>query len=739
MSDITSANLSIFQPANQRSLTKLPKDIYNQASNYLSRKEIKRLNLAYCVALEAHEGQSRMDGSPYISHPIAVTSILLDLKVDIESACAGFMHDVLEDCNVQKHSLEKIFGKDTINIVDGVSKLNQIDLQNVADKNANNFQKMALAMSRDVRVIVVKLCDRLHNMRTIDFLPREKQIQKCIETLELYGPIAIRIGMQSLRVELEDRAFKCLHPLRAKLLKSAIKKAKNGRERIIYKIRKEIKHQLKKEDVLATVQGRQKSLYSIYRKIKTKKRPFSEILDVFAFRIIVNSVDDVYRSLGIIHNFYKPIELKFKDYIAIPKTNGYQALHTSLVTHQAIPIEVQIQTKNMELIAENGIAAHWAYKTKEDDRGDSARGTKKWLDNLVDINLSSRDSSEFFESVKSELFNDEVYVFTPAGDIVNLKSGATPIDFAYELHTDIGNQAIACKVNRKYAPLNIQLENGQSIEIIVSKESEPNPEWLNFVASSKARSAIRASLRHQKKSHARKAGKIMLESELKRSGLSLRDYRGSRLKKVLKLIGVDTLNQLLTDLGLGKKTGNIVAERFFEGLQIRKNSKDSVKALVLSDHKIEGVTVVYAKCCMPVHGDPITAHTDTDRGIVIHHSRCRQVYPNRADTARYFPSMWGENSREILYRAHIKVIAEDKPGSLADLASIFAENNINISNALTRDLDARLSEFSFEGDFANVEDLRSLMKKVRTQKFVTSCIRILNDTRSKNEKTYHQY
>ena len=368
MSDqLAATNLSVLNNPDQSNLVRLPQDIFKKASAYFDKKEVKKINLAYCVALEAHEGQLRRDGSPYISHPVEVASILLDLKVDLDSVCAGFMHDVLEDCDVQKTTLEKMFGKDVVSIIDGVSKLNKMDFKNIAERNAGSFQKMALAMSKDIRVILVKLCDRLHNMRTIDFLPRDKQIQKCIETLDVYGPIAIRIGMQNLREELEDRAFKCLHPMRARLLKSAIKNAKRGRERIVYKLKKEIKKNLKDNGVQATVKGRQKSLFSLYRKIKYRKRPFNEILDVFAFRIIVNSVDDAYRSLGIVHNFYKPIENRFKDYVAIPKSNGYQALHTTLIALEGIPIEVQIQTKNMVEIAENGVAAHWAYKTEKSD------------------------------------------------------------------------------------------------------------------------------------------------------------------------------------------------------------------------------------------------------------------------------------------------------------------------------------------------------------------------------------
>ena len=736
MSDRAIPNQVLLDFSNRKLLSPVPKKLYESAQVYFSKKELDLLQTAYNVAFEAHKDQFRKEGSAYITHPVAVAMILIELHLDIETVCAGLMHDVLEDSFIKKSYLEKLFGKDVVAIVDGVSNLNKLDFDSIEDRNANNLQKMALAMSKDIRVIIVKLCDRLHNMRTIEFLPREKQIRKSIETIDLYGPIAIRIGMQNIRIELEDLAFKCIHPMRARMLESAIKQAVGGRQRIISKLRKQFKYHLKNNDILATVQGRQKSLYSIYRKIKHKKKPFSEILDVYAFRVIVNSVDDAYRSLGIIHNVHKPIGKKFKDYIAIPKSNGYQAIHTSLIALDGVPIEVQIQTKSMEIIAENGISAHWSYKTKDNVTSESM-GAKKWIESFTDLNKASADTHEFVEAIKTDLVYDEVYVFTPAGRIVNLKSGSTPIDLAYELHTDLGNHAVACKVNRKYAPLNIRLENGQSIEIITSDKQEVSPDWLNFVVTSKARSSIRLALRNQKISQSRKAGKLMLESELKRGGVTLDQYRGSKMARILEMIGVKSLNELLTDLGSGKKTGALVAERFFSGLKIRKNKNPKLKAMVLSDHQIEGVSVIYAKCCMPIHGDPITAHSDTDRGIVIHHARCRQVAPHRSHniSSRYFPAMWGSDSKELHYKGHVKIHAEDRPGILADIASVFTKSNLNIVNIQSRDIDAMIIEFVVEVEVLNTDSLNKLMVKLRSLRYVTSCSRIVNDTKTKNEKT----
>jgi len=555
----------------ETSLLKLPTSLYKSCKAYLSYDDIKKIQKAYSFAFYAHSGQKRKDGSDYITHPVAVTEILLDLRMDPDSVCSALMHDVLEDCNVQKNNLAKIFGDDVAHIVDGVSKLKKIETKNISDNDANNLQKMALAMANDVRVILVKLCDRLHNMRTIEHVPRNKQILKAKETLELYGPLALRVGMQDIRAELEDLSFRCIHPMRAKMLENAVKTSSGGRKRIVTKIRKELKTRLKSNNIQdVAVKGREKNLYSIYSKIKTKHKPFSEILDVYGFRILVDSVDDCYRALGIIHNYFSPIENKFKDYIAIPKTNGYQALHTSLLALEAFPIEVQIQTRSMWATANMGIAAHWGYKTDDQSKGTELRANK-WLSGLVDLQKKSSNPSEFADSLKKDLDSEEVYLFSPKGHIYALKAGATPIDFAYEVHTGLGNSIIGCKVNRREAPLNVELESGQTVEIITSSSSvEADPAWLNFVVTSKARSGIRARLRNQKTSSARKAGKFMLESELQRSGKSLEDYRGSTLKRVLDSIGVTSLNKLLIELGSGKRTGNIVAERFYSGLKIEK-------------------------------------------------------------------------------------------------------------------------------------------------------------------------
>ena len=710
-------------------LLRFPNDFYLSLKKDFSQKNINLMRQAYTFASRAHDGQERMDGKPYISHPLEVAKILVEMNMDTDSICAGLMHDVLEDCDIEKRNIDKVFGKDVSEIVDGVSKIGKLDFQSKAERNISSFQKMALAMAKDVRVIVVKLADRLHNMRTIHFLPRNKQIRVAKETLEIYGPIALRIGMQKVRAELEDLAFDCLHPLRAEMLRAAIKKSSGGRKKIIYKIRKEIKNHLKSKKVLATVQGREKNLFSIYRKIKTKHKPFSEVLDVYGFRIIVYSVEDCYKALGLIHNYYKPIEQRFKDYIAIPKSNGYQALHTTLLALDSIPIEVQIQTQSMESIAENGICAHARYKNK--DINDSTFHIKNWMAGLEDLHKKSSSTEDFVESIKTDLFSDEVYVFSPKGQIFNLKNGSTPVDFAYEVHTDIGNSLIGCKINRKYAPLNIQLESGQTVEIETDKKAVVDPAWLNFVVSSKARTAIRAQLKHQKTSSARKAGKLLLESELKRSGKALKEYRGNILRKILKRVGVKSLNQLLTDIGLGRKTSTIVAERFYDGLQIRKDKRNAVKSFELKNNKIDGLGVIYAKCCMPIDGDSIVAHSDTERGRVIHHAKCKQVAPFKQDKDRYIPSFWSKNNRRQVRPCHIKVLSESGPGVLADIASTFTKSDINIISVVSNSAGSKLTEFNFDIEIYNLEELKKIMRKVWSMKIVSSCVREINEAKNK--------
>jgi RelA/SpoT family (p)ppGpp synthetase len=442
----------------------------------------------------------------------------------------------------------------------------------------------------------------------------------------------------------------------------------------------------------------------------------------------VDSVDDCYRSLGIIHNYFLPIENRFKDYIAIPKTNGYQALHTSLLALEAFPIEVQIQTRNMWATANMGIAAHRSYKTNDSNSSFELRANK-WLSGLVELQKKSSNPSEFADSLKKDLDSEEVYLFSPKGHIYALKAGATPIDFAYEVHTGLGNSIIGCKVNRREAPLNVELESGQTVEIITSNtEIEADPAWLNFVVTSKARSGIRSRLRNQKVSSARKAGKFMLESELQRSGKSLKDYRGSTLKRVLDSIGVTSLNKLLIELGSGKRTGNIVAERFYSGLKIRKDiDNKKIKPVFISDNHIEGVSVVFAKCCHPVFQDPAIAHSDTERGIVIHHKKCKQVAPFISKDPRYIPAKWTTNLKTHMYTAKINIVTVDEIGVMAEVVSVFTKTGINIEHVETKNIDNNFTAFEMEVNVESREELKFVMQKLRAKRITSSCTRLINE------------
>ncbi|MEX2326425.1 MAG: RelA/SpoT family protein, partial [Pseudomonadales bacterium] len=471
----------------------------NQLSEYLDESQIQQVRKAYAYAESAHEGQRRQSGEAYITHPLAVASILAGMHMDHQCLMAALLHDVIEDTGVPKHLLSEEFDEEVAELVDGVSKLKAI-FQSRAEAQAENFQKMTLAMSRDIRVILVKLADRLHNMRTLGHLDTEKRKRIARETLEIYAPIANRLGMNNIRFEFEELGFKALHPMRSSMIEKAVKKARGNRKEVVSKILDSIEHCLEREGIEAEVFGREKHLYSIYDKMRAKHKSFGEIMDVYAFRIIVDSVDTCYRVLGAVHNLYKPVAGRFKDYIAIPKANGYQSLHTTLFGMHGIPIEIQIRTVAMEMVANNGIAGHWLYKTNDESTRGSHKRAREWMKGLLEIQQSAGNSLEFIENVKIDLFPDEVYVFTPRGDIHDMPQGATPVDFAYTVHTDIGNTCVACRIDRRLAPLSATLESGQTVEIITAPGAQPNPAWLSFAVTGKARSSIRHALKTQQRS-----------------------------------------------------------------------------------------------------------------------------------------------------------------------------------------------------------------------------------------------
>ena len=506
----------------------------DKLSNYLDSDQVKKVERAYRFAEQCHSGQMRQSGDPYITHPLAVANILADMRLDHESLMAALLHDVIEDTGVSKGQISRRFGRIVADLVDGVSKLSGIEFETKAQLQAESFQKMTLAMSKDIRVVLVKLADRLHNMRTLGVLAPEKRRRIARETLEIYAPIAQRLGINDVRIEFEDLGFANMYPLRHRRLREAMKAARKNRNEIVTEIHQAIEIRLEKEHFTAEVQSREKHLWSIYQKMRVKRKSFRDIMDVFAFRLIVDSVDDCYRTLGIMHDIFKPVAGEFKDYIAIPKANGYQSLHTVLVGMHGVLIEVQIRSREMDKMANYGIAAHWEYKTGNDNTEASQRRATVWVQGLLDMQKQAGDSQEFLEHVKTDLFTDEIYVFTPKGRIVELPSGATPIDFAYSVHTDLGDSCIACRIDGELTPLSEQLESGQKIEIISTKGAQPNPNWLNFVVTAKARSSIRHFLKNQQHDESVDLGKRLLDQALANYDTRYNQLKKSQIKRLLK-------------------------------------------------------------------------------------------------------------------------------------------------------------------------------------------------------------
>ena len=702
-------------------------------SDYLKPNQIEQVHKAYEFAHEAHSGQFRTSGDPYVSHPIAVANILSSFHMDEDSLSAAMLHDVIEDCGVPKKVIEEKFNKNVADLVDGVSKLDQLDMVSKAEANAENFQKMILAMSNDIRVIVVKLADRLHNMRTIEFLETDKQKRKAKETLEIYAPLAHRIGMNHVYRELEDRSFKVLYPIRYRRLRVALKKNRGNQKRLLNKIKRALEKKLVDQGIPAYVEGREKHTYSVYRKMKINKRSFEEITDVSAFKVIVDSADNCYKTLGVVHSIFKPIEGRFKDYISIPKSNGYQSIHTGVVGLDGQPIEIQVKTRDMNEMAENGIASHWVYKMGEGTETGPQQKARRWVSDLLELRENFDTSKDFIESVKTNIFPDEIYVFTPEGKIIQLTAGSTAIDFAYAVHTDIGHHCRACRINRKLAPLSVPLESGQTIEILREKLPQTSPAWLNFAVTSRARNSIRHYLSNLKKSEARKLGKQLLDQSLGSLNVKLRHLQKEKLAEALKAIGVRSLNKLLEEIGLGNRVGNVVARQII-GFLNQENSNQKNSGLFLEITGTEGLVVNYGNCCKPIPGDSVIGHF-TSGGLVVHQERCKNILPFRQDPSQCSPVYWHEElDRE--FSADIRIQAYDEPGLLATLASTITNSETNIESVQTLEIDIDHVEFNMTLQVKNRDHLASIMKKIRSLKNISSINRI-HDQESREVRTIH--
>ena len=691
-------------------------------SDYLDPKKVKQVNRAYQFACEAHSGQFRSSGDPYVTHPIAVATILSSFRMDEDSLSAAMLHDVIEDTGIPKSVIEEKFNKDVADLVDGVSKLDKLSISNRTVGEAENLQKMVLAMSRDIRVIVVKLADRLHNMRTLLYLSREKQVKIARETLEIYAPIAHRIGMNNVYRELEDLAFKVIYPTRFERLTAAVKKNRGGQKKTLDKIQKELSKKLLDQGIPALVEGREKHIYSIYRKMKQRQRSFEEIMDVYAIKIIVDTPENCYRTLGHIHNLYKPVEGRFKDYIAIPKSNGYQSLHTGVVGLRGFPVEVQVKTQEMNDMAENGIASHWLYKSGNQSDTSPQIRARKWVAGLMEMRENYESTEEFIESVKTDIFPDEIYVFTPRGQVIEMSGGSTAIDFAYAVHTDIGHHCAACRINRRLAPLSVPLESGQTVEILTEKVPQTSPAWLNFAVTPRARNSIRHYLSNLKTSEARKFGKKLLDQSLGNMNIKLRDIDKDELRGVLNNIGVRSLNRLLEEIGLGLRVGNIVAQQFIGFLKETDNI-ESKNIVPLEITGSEGLIVNYAPCCKPIPGDSVIGHFTAERGLVVHQERCKNILSVREDPQQCFPVNWGEPSGRT-FTAQIKVVARDEPGLLANLASVITGQETNISSIQTTEISTGMHEFVLHLEVSDRLHLSKILRKIRSLKSIDSVTRI---------------
>ncbi|MDC8831980.1 bifunctional GTP diphosphokinase/guanosine-3',5'-bis pyrophosphate 3'-pyrophosphohydrolase [Alteromonas gilva] len=678
----------------------------HKISEYLPPERVQLVQDAFVLAHEAHDGQMRSSGDPYITHPVAVTSILADMHLDHETLMAALLHDVIEDTHYSQEDLADAFGKTVADLVEGVSKLDKIAFSSKQEAQAENFRKMMMAMVQDIRVILIKLADRTHNMRTLGSLRPDKRRRIALETLEIYSPIAHRLGIHEIKNELEDLGFQAMYPMRHRALKSAVKQARGNRKEIIENIRQELATRLAEYAIESTVVGREKHLYSIYRKMKNKEKMFNEVMDIYAFRIVVNSVDDCYRSLGAMHGLFKPIETRFKDYIAIPRTNGYQSLHTSLVGPHGIPVEVQIRTHAMDQMADKGVAAHWLYKESSDDTTAQLRA-RKWMQSLLELQQSASSSFEFIESVKTDLFPDEIYVFTPDGRIIELPAGATAVDFAYAVHSDIGNTCVGVRVERRNFSLSKPLQNGQTVEIITSPRAKPNANWLNFVVSARARTRIRQYLRKQRSKEALNMGNRLLRHAL--GVVKLDDISQQDVDRVVTETKHDSFDDLLIDIGLGNELSAIVARRLLGDTEDLPERKGNVAI-----RGTEGLLVTYARCCHPIPDDEIVSVLSPGKGMTIHQTGCPNIRKLAKEEPHRVLSMTWDSEPQGEFKASLRIELINHQGTLANLTNNISACDSNIIGLQTEEKESNIYFVDIELTTYNRVHLANVMRKIRT-------------------------
>lgn len=704
-------------------------DLTTSLAEYMSPTDLKMVKDAYRFSDEMHLGQVRKSGEPYISHPIAVAEICAEWKLDVQAIMAALLHDVMEDQDVKKEELIERFGAPVASLVDGLSKLEKIEFQSQIEAQAENFRKMLLAMARDVRVILVKLADRLHNMRTLGVMSPEKQRRIARETMEVYVPIAHRLGLNNIYRELQDLSFAHIYPLRYRTLAKAIKAARGNRREVVNKIMAAVKVALAEAGLVAQVDGREKTLFGIYCKMRDKQLSFSQVLDIYGFRIVVDNLQNSYYALGTLHALYKPMPGKFKDYIAIPKSNGYQSLHTTLVGPYGTPVEFQVRTQEMHRVAESGVAAHWLYKNEEASLTDLQTRTHAWLQSLLDIQKQTGDSAEFLEHVKVDLFPDSVYVFTPKSKIFALPRGATALDFAYNIHTDIGDQAIATRINNEPAPLRTELKNGDIIEIITSPGSRPTPNWLTYVRTGKARSAIRHFLRTINLNESTELGRQLLSNALVALHLNP-ELPSSLVDRLLNESSANTLDELHTDIGIGKRMAALVARHI---LDLVENDSPSIPFQKLGDEKpskpepviiygSEGISVQLAPCCMPIPGDEIIGQLKRDQGLVVHINDCKNAKRLQVkEPDRWIDVTWGEDLNRR-FDCRISVLVNNERGALARIAAEIGEADANISHVNMEDGES--SDFTRIFFTIQIDDRVQLARIIRNIKHLNGVNKI---------------
>ncbi|GAB7126343.1 bifunctional (p)ppGpp synthetase/guanosine-3',5'-bis(diphosphate) 3'-pyrophosphohydrolase [Silvimonas sp. JCM 19000] len=686
---------------------------------YLKADDRMFLAAAFKFSEAAHRGQSRQSGEPYISHPLAVATILTSWHLDAQALAAALLHDVMEDSGITKLELTEKFGKHVAELVDGMSKIDKLEFQSKEVAQAENFRKMLLAMARDLRVILIKLADRLHNMRTMDAMRADKQKRIARETMEIYAPIANRIGLNAVYLELDDLSFKYLYPHRYEVLSKALKAARGNRREVVTKILEGLRTKLADSGLEASVSGREKNLYSIYRKMQEKHLSFSEVLDIYGFRVIVKDVSSCYLAIGALHALYKPIPGKFKDYIAIPKANGYQSLHTTLFGPYGIPIEIQIRTQDMHRIADAGVASHWMYKSGDDGFSEVQQKTHQWLQSLLELQSESGDAVEFLEHIKVDLFPDQVYVFTPKGKILSMPAGATCVDFAYAVHTDIGNRCIAAKINHELVPLRSRLKSGDQVEIVTAAHAKPNPSWLTFVTTGKARSHIRHFLKTMRFEESVHLGERLLAQAFATLHTQFKPLGEEVWDRYLKESSARTREEVLADIGLGQRLAVVVAKRL---LQLSGQWQDEVpgsggrKMTSVTIRGTEGMAIQFARCCAPIPGDPIIGLVKKDQGLVIHTHDCPQISGRgRIDADKFIDVEWDPESNR-LFDVPVRVLTENARGALAQITSAIAEAEANIVSVVTQHAESegdRFMHIQFVLQVANRAHLARVMRSLR--------------------------